>query len=109
MWRREAATWRLSQRKCAFAESASPTAVVVPAVVVVVLVELGLPWLSLFEAVAAAAAVAMPANASRSPQARMERRNTFPPQVDCKSEAERAGDALGEHRSARLMRSLCRG
>jgi hypothetical protein len=24
----------------------------------------------------------------------MERRNTFPPQVDCKSEAERAGYAL---------------
>jgi TRAP-type mannitol/chloroaromatic compound transport system substrate-binding protein len=51
-------------------------------------------WLSLFEAVAAAAAVAMPANASKNPQARMERRNTFPPQVDCKSEAERAGYAL---------------
>jgi hypothetical protein len=66
--------------------------VVADAVVVglVPVVRLGLPWL-LFEAVPAAAAVAMPANASRSPQARMERRNAVYLPVDCKSEAERAG------------------
>jgi hypothetical protein len=51
-----------------------------------------LAWL-LVEAVAAAAAVVRPANASRSPQARIERRNAFTSQVDCKSEAERAGYA----------------
>jgi hypothetical protein len=46
----------------------------------------------LVEAAAAAAAVVRPANASRSPQARMERRKSFTsPKVDCKSEAERAG------------------
>jgi hypothetical protein len=35
--------------------------------------------------------VAMPANASSSPQARIERRKTNTSLVACKSEAERAG------------------
>jgi hypothetical protein len=50
----------------------------VPTVVLVapVVVEVALPPVLLDDAVAAAAAVAMPANASRSPQARMERRNS---------------------------------
>jgi hypothetical protein len=46
---------------------------VVPVVVVEIVVELVV--LSVLLGPAAAAAVAMPANASRSPQARMERRN----------------------------------
>ena len=58
------------------------------AVVVVLVVEVVLPAP---EPPAAAAAVVMPANASRSPQARIERRNAYPLVVDCKSEAERAG------------------
>src|SRR4051795_4802015 len=78
------------------------------AVVVTVVVVLGL--LSLFlEAVAAAAAVAMPANASSSPQARIERRNAVPPWSIASRRPSGRENALGEHRSARLMRSLCRG
>jgi hypothetical protein len=103
MWRSQADACRLSEGEGPFAESAWPTVVVMPAAVVVVVpvVGLGLPWLS-FEAVAAAAAVAMPANASRSPQARMERRNAVYLPVDCKSEAERAGyaPALGRASAA---------
>jgi hypothetical protein len=106
MWRRQRAAVRSSQREGAFPET------VVVAVVVVVLrpvVGLGLVVLSV-EAGAAAAAVVRPANASRSPQARIERRKSFPSWVDCKSEAEWAGRRLwGEHRSARLMRSVARG
>src|SRR6059036_1782843 len=68
IWRRQAAAVRSSQREGPV--WASVVATVVPVLGVV----LGL--LSLFcEAVAAAAAVAMPANASSSPQARIERRN----------------------------------
>jgi hypothetical protein len=47
------------------------------------------------ELTAAAAAVVMPANASSSPQANIERRNSYPLVVDCKSEAERAGRRPG--------------
>ena len=64
-----------------------PVVVVVAAGVLVLVVELSFVPL----AVAAAAAVAMPANASKSPQARIERRNSMTSWVDCKSEAERAG------------------
>ena len=86
MWRRQTAVVRSSQRDGPFAET------VVPVVVVVLVVGFGL--LSLwFEPAAAAAAVVKPANASRSPQARMERRNAVTSRVDCKSEAERAGKA----------------
>jgi len=103
MWRRQAAVARLSQREGPFRELVVPTTVVRAVRIA------GLVFrLVLFEPVAAAAAVAMPANASSSPQARIERRKTFTSLVDCKSEAERAGYALGEHRSARLMRSLSR-
>jgi hypothetical protein len=65
----------------------------VPAVVLVVAVVLepGPEFPLSVDPVAAAAAVAMPANASRSPQARMERRNFVTSRFDCKSEAERAG------------------
>ena len=67
-------------------------------------------WYSTFPSVlpgpvAAAATVAMPANASRSPQARIERRNALPPQVDSKSVAERAGKNALEASTAR--RGLC--
>ena len=105
IWRRQAAAVRSSQRESRV--WASVVATVVPVLGVV----LGL--LSLFcEAVAAAAAVAMPANASSSPQARIERRNSITSRVDCKSEAERAGrrpPSRGEHHSARLMRSVAAG
>jgi hypothetical protein len=80
IWRREADAARSSQR-----EGTSRDAVVLTvevAVVVVPVVVFGLSWL-FFEAVAAAAAVAMPANASRSPQARIERRNAITSRVDC--------------------------
>jgi hypothetical protein len=66
MWRRQALAASTSQREGLFLEAIVWT-VVLPVAVVV------LAWLSLEPA--AAAAVAMPANASRSPQARMERRN----------------------------------
>jgi hypothetical protein len=82
MWRRQTFAARTSQREGASPELVVPVAVVV--LVLVLVVEVSVPP-------AAAAAVAMPANASRSPQARMERRKSIPPQVDCKSEAERAG------------------
>src|SRR4051812_4577923 len=98
MWRCQAAAVRNSQRD-------GP---VWAAVVVTVVLVLGL--LSLFlEAVAAAAAVAMPANASSSPQARIERRNAVPPWSIASRRPSGRENALGEHRSARLMRSLCRG
>jgi hypothetical protein len=61
------------------------TTVVVDVVLVLVV------WPALPDPPDAAAAVVMPTNASRSPQARIERRNSFPLEVDCKSEAERAG------------------
>jgi hypothetical protein len=72
MWRRQVAAVRSSQREGAFPE------VVVPGVVVVVLVPVvGVGLVPLvFEAAAAAAAVVKPANASRSPQARIERRKS---------------------------------
>ena len=84
IWRRKMAAFRTSQ-----GEGASWDTVVATVVVALEMV-IGLVSV-LLEAVAAAAAVAMPANASRSPQARIERRNAFPLKVDCKSEAERAG------------------
>jgi hypothetical protein len=67
MWRRQALAACISQRDGPFSRAVAPA--VVAAVVVLVL-----GWL-LLEPAAAAAAVAMPANASSSPQARMERRN----------------------------------
>ncbi len=71
MWRREAAASRTSQREgAAFAEAAVAT--VVLAVVPVPGVELP----SLVFEPAPTGAVAMPANASSSPQARMERRKS---------------------------------
>jgi hypothetical protein len=88
MWRFQWAMARSRARGLIGLDSVDSTVVVVAAAVVVV--ELGLPSLLLSPA-AAVAAVAMPANASRSPQARIERRKSLPPQVDCKSEAERAG------------------
>src|SRR4051794_6963108 len=67
MWPRQTAAVRNSQREGALVATG---VVVVPVV--------GPELLSLFlEAGAAPAAVAMPANASRSPQARIERRNAF--------------------------------
>src|SRR5262249_2686234 len=73
MWRRQRAAVRRSQR-----ESAFPEAVVVTVVLVVVVPVVGLGLVPLgFEAGGAAAAVVRPANASRSPEARMERRNAF--------------------------------
>jgi hypothetical protein len=87
MWRFQWAMARSLARGLIALDSVEAT-VVVAAVVVVV--ELGLPSLLLSPA-AAVAALAMPAKASRSPQARIERRKSLPPQVDCKSEAERAG------------------
>jgi hypothetical protein len=86
MWRFQWAMARSLARGLIGLDSVEAT-VVVAAVVVV---EFGLSSLLLSPA-AAVAAVAMPANASRSPQARIERRKSLPPQVDCKSEAERAG------------------
>jgi hypothetical protein len=72
IWRRQRAAVRSSAREGLVG------ATVVAAVVTVLVVVLGLVSLFL-EAVAAPAAVAMPANASSSPQARIERRNAFPP------------------------------
>jgi hypothetical protein len=70
MWRRHLAAVRSSQR-----EDPVRASVVVATVVLVVVV--GLELVSVFlEAPAAAAAVVKPANASRSPQARIERRNS---------------------------------
>jgi hypothetical protein len=70
MWRRQ----RPAVRDCACRSAG--TAVVAAVVVLASEVELVLGSPSvLLEPAAAAAAVAMPANASRSPQARMERRN----------------------------------
>ena len=68
IWRREAAASRNSQREGVFAGA------VVTAVVLVVVPALVLPSV-VFEP-AAAAAVTMPANASSSPQARIERRKS---------------------------------
>jgi hypothetical protein len=68
MWRRLTAAVRNSQR------DGSVRAAVVATVVLVPVVGLEPAWL-VFEAAAAAAAVVRPANASRSPQARIERRN----------------------------------
>src|SRR3954467_2527892 len=86
----------------------SAVATVVVAVTVVFVVELELA--PLLDPAAAVAAVAMPANASRSPQARMKRRNALPPQGRLQVGGRAGGiDALDEHRSARLMRSLARG
>src|SRR5438046_3189205 len=102
IWRRQAAAVRSSQRE------GSVWASVVATVVPVLGVVLGL--LSLFcEAVAAAAAVAMPANASSSPQARIERRNAVPPWSIASRRPSGRESALGQHRSARRMRSVCRG
>src|SRR5690242_20722960 len=84
MWRRERAAVRSSQAEGLSAASVVATVVLVP------VVALGLVSVC-FEIAAAAAAVVRPRNASRSPQARIERRNLFLPKVDCKSEAERAG------------------
>jgi hypothetical protein len=82
--------------------------VVVVVVVVVRAVEVeSLPLL--LEPTAAAAAVVMPANASSNPQASIERRNSYPQWSIASRRPSGREDALGEHRSARLMRSLCRG
>src|SRR5215468_4197267 len=75
MWRRQRAAVRRSQREGVFRETAVAT--VVP-VVLVPAVGLGLVPLG-FEAVAAAAAVVKPANASSSAQATIERRNLVLP------------------------------
>lgn len=72
MWRRERAAVRSSQ-----AEGLSAAWVVV-AVVLVPGVEVGFVSVC-FEIAAVAAAVVRPRNASRSPQAKIERRNLFPP------------------------------
>src|SRR5213076_632192 len=84
IWRLQYAAARASVRR---AESDFVVTAVVVEVVVVPLVVSPAPP----DFPAAAAAVVMPTNASRSPQARMERRNAYPLVVDCKSEAERAG------------------
>jgi hypothetical protein len=89
IWRFQWAIARSLARALLARDTVVATVVVVVAVVVVLVVELEL--VPLLDPAAAVAAVAMPANASRSPQARMKRRNALPPQVDCKSEAERAG------------------
>src|SRR6266550_4707069 len=70
MWRRQTAAVRNSQREGPCRDSVAPT------VVLVLVLGFGLLWLPP-EPAAAAAAVVMPANASRSPQARIERRNAF--------------------------------
>jgi hypothetical protein len=70
IWRREVAAVRSSQREGTCRDSVVLTVEV--AVVVVPVAVFGL----VFKAVAAVAAVAMPANASRSPQARIERRKS---------------------------------
>jgi hypothetical protein len=76
MWRRHLAAVRNSQRDGTCWASVVATVVLVVAV--------GFEPLCVFsEAPAAAAAVVKPANASRSPQARMERRNAFTSRVDC--------------------------
>src|SRR5262245_28954040 len=73
MWRCQAAAVRLSQREGPFGATGVATVVLVVRVVVLGLV-------SVFVGAGAAhAAVAMPANASKSPQAKIERRNLFPP------------------------------
>src|SRR5215470_19265364 len=74
MWRRQRAAVRSSQREGVFRDA---VATVVP-VVLVPVVGLGLVPLG-FEAVAAAAAVVKPANASSSAQATIERRNLVLP------------------------------
>jgi hypothetical protein len=74
IWRRQRASCRSSQREGVFTDPVVPLVVVVVVVVFVLVAGLELSPL-LLDAVAAAAAVAMPANASRSPQARMKRRN----------------------------------
>ena len=70
IWRREAAASCTSQREGAFAE------VLVTTVVLAVVPVPGVELPSLVFEPAPAAAVAMPANASSSPQARMERRKS---------------------------------
>src|SRR6185312_5560695 len=70
MWRRQTAAVRTSQREGPCRDA------VAPAVVVVLAVGLGLLFVPP-EAARAAPAVVMPANTSRSPQARIERRNAF--------------------------------
>jgi hypothetical protein len=85
--RRQALAVLISQREGALPATVVPSVVLVVAVVL----EPGLELPLSVDPVAAAAAVAMPANASRSPQARMERRNFVTSRFDCKSEAERAG------------------
>jgi hypothetical protein len=123
MWRRQRLTARACARKravrAAFDRAASVATVVAPPAV-----ELFVVVLSVVFPAAAAAAVSKPANASSSPQARIERRKSMNLLVDCKSEAERAGRHLkalaggfatvgfrprDEHLSARLMRSVSRG
>jgi hypothetical protein len=71
IWRCQRAASRTSQREGAFWDS-------VVATVVAALVVVPGPVSVFLEAVAAAAAVVRPANASRSPQARIERRKSFP-------------------------------
>ena len=75
MWRCQRAAVASSQREGAFRET---VVLVVVLVVVGPVVGLGLVPLGC-EAGAAAAAVVRPTNASRSPQAKMERRNLFLP------------------------------
>lgn len=75
MCRRQRAAVRRSQREGAVRE----TVVEVVVLVVVVPVVVGVVVPLVVGAGAAAAAVVRPTNASRSPQAKIERRNLFPP------------------------------
>ena len=77
IWRCQRAAVRRSQREGVARETV--VLVVVLVVVVPVVVVLGLVVRLVCEAGAAAAAVVRPTNASRSPQAKIERRNLFPP------------------------------
>jgi hypothetical protein len=84
MWRRQRFTARACARRRAVRaevdrEASTETVVAPPAVELVVVVPLVL------DPAAAAAAVRMPANASSSPQARIERRKSMNLLVDCKS------------------------
>jgi hypothetical protein len=71
IWRLQYATARISARRAVVSDFAVTTVVVEVVLVLVV-------WPALPDPPAAAAAVVMPTNASRSPQARIERRNSSP-------------------------------
>jgi hypothetical protein len=104
IWRLQYRAARASARRAA-AVFVVTRAVVVEVVVLVLVVVCPAP--PVFPA--AAAAVVMPANASRSPQARIERRNAFPLRSIASRRPSGRDNAHGEHRSARLIESFCRG